>query len=90
MFKIILSPFIGVPFVVSWATDQLASLITPFEDMLYTGCYYFNIDFTDAQVTSNSCRNPAKTAVFIFASTVFMYRILQCIRQGYDKKKYWK
>lgn len=28
--KIAISPFIGVPFVVAWATDQLVSLITPF------------------------------------------------------------
>ena len=29
-FKIIVSPILGVPFVIGWATDQLVSLITPF------------------------------------------------------------
>lgn len=90
LLRIIISPFMGVPFVVSWATDQLVSLITPFEDMVYTGCYYFNIDFTDLKGNTNPCKAPSKTAVFVFASIVFLYRIFQCIRQGYEKKKYWK
>ena len=86
--KIVVSPFVGVPFVVAWATDQLVSLITPFEDLVYTGCYYTSIDFSDVQVTQNPCRNPAKLAVFIYAVIVFAYRMMQCMKQGYDKKKY--
>lgn len=87
--KIFISPFIGVPFVIGWATDQLLSLITPFEDMVYSVCFYTSLDFTDTKVTNNNCRNPAKIAVFVFAAIIFCYRILQCIRQGYDKKKYF-
>lgn len=89
--RIVASPFIGVPFVVTWATDQLLSLITPFEDMVYSICYFTgDLDFTDPHVTNNKCRNPAKVAVFIFATIVFAYRIVQCMRQGYDKGKYWR
>lgn len=57
--------------------------------MAYTICYYTSLDFSDATVANNNCRNPAKIAVFAFAVTIFSYRIFQCIRQGYDKKKYF-
>lgn len=90
LLRIIVSPFVGVPFVIAWGTDQLLSLITPFEDLAYTICYYFSLDFTDLEVKNNNCRQPAKVVVFVYATIIFMYRILQCIRQGYDKKKYWK
>lgn len=44
--RIAISPMIGVPFAVAWATDQLVSLITPFEDLLYTICYYSTTNFS--------------------------------------------
>lgn len=45
--KLAISPCVGVSFLLSWSTDQLLSLITPFEDLTYTICYYAALDFTD-------------------------------------------
>lgn len=86
--KIIISPILGVPFVVTWATDQLLSLLTPFQDMVYTICYYSAQDFSDVYAVQNNCKNPAKIAVFVYGIIIFSYRIFQCMRQGWDKKKY--
>lgn len=41
----LLSPFIGVTFPVIWLTDQVVSLVTPFQDFAYTICYYTHLDF---------------------------------------------
>ena len=86
--KIIISPILGVPFVVTWATDQLLSLLTPFQDMVYTICYYSAQDFSDVYAVQDKCKNPAKIAVFVYGIIIFSYRIFQCMRQGWDKKKY--
>lgn len=90
LLRIIVSPLVGAPFVIVWATDQLLSLITPFEDLAYTICYYTSLDFTDKEVLHNTCRQPARVVVFAYATIIFIYRMLQCMKQGYDKRKYWK
>lgn len=40
--KILLSMCVKVTFVMTFATDQLTSFITPLKDMEYTICYYFS------------------------------------------------
>jgi hypothetical protein len=88
LIKIILSPIVGVVFMTTWATDQLVSLLTPFQDLIYTVCYFTSLDFADVQVLNNNCKYPAKLGVFIFGIIVFSYRIMQCMKQGWDKRKY--
>jgi len=89
--KVLLSPFIGVPFLISWTTDQFVSLVTPFEDLAYTICYYTKIDFSNPDFIgeTNPCRSSTRIAVFVFACITFGYRISQCLRQGYDKRKFF-
>lgn len=89
--KSILAPFLGVTFPVIWMTDQLISLITPFRDFAYTICYYINLtDEGSVNSRSNTC-NSAKRfeVVFMVGAIAYFFRIVQCMRQGYDKGSYF-
>lgn len=64
-------------------TDQAVSMATPLKDFSYTVCYYTEIDFATDQ---NPCNDVNRVSVvLIVVVAALSYRILQCIRQGYDK-----
>ena len=87
IFKSMISPLVGVTFPIVWLTDQVVSLITPLKDFAYTVCYYTEIDFS---TNINPCTSNTKVeVVLIVAIIAFGYRMLQCIRQGYDKGEYF-
>lgn len=88
--KSILAPIIGVTFPVIWMTDQLISLITPFKDFAYTICYYLHLfKAENADLSHNSCSEAGRIeVVFVVGAVAYSYRILQCIKQGYDKRKF--
>lgn len=82
-----LSPFRGVTFPVTWMTDQAVSMAVPLKDLEYTICYYTQLDYTsDYNVCQDSNRI---STVLIVAVSVCSIRIIQCIRQGYDKGEYF-
>lgn len=87
----ILSPFLGVPFEVVWMTDQVVSLVTPLKDFAYTICYYTQLDLNaETDPTDNYCSSVTRIEiVFVVGAIAYSYRMIQCIRQGYDKKKYF-
>lgn len=88
--KVLASPLIGVPFFISWTTDQFVSLVTPFEDFSYTICYYTKIDFANPDFVEeiNPCRSPVRTAIFVYGCVTFGYRIVESLRQAYDNRKF--
>ncbi len=83
IFKCIFSPYLGVEFIIVWMTDQWISLVTPFRDLSYTICYYNQLDFSNPSV--NPCKdNSSFTFVMLPVVVAVGYRILQCIRMGYQ------
>jgi hypothetical protein len=79
----LLSPVIGNEFVHNWAADQAISLATPFRDLGYTVCYYTQLDFADLK--SNPCsKKSAFELVLLYVVISISYRVLQCIRSGYQ------
>lgn len=84
----LLSPVIGNEFVHNWAADQAISLATPFRDLGYTVCYYTQLDFADLK--SNPCsKKSAFELVLLYVVISISYRVLQCIRSGYQEGKYF-
>ncbi len=82
-----ISPFIGVIFPVIWFTDQIISLATPLRDFAYTICYYNELDFNN--LADNRCNNKNRAEIILIVGLVaYSYRIMQCMRQGYDKGEY--
>lgn len=64
-------------------TDQLVSMVTPVKDFAYTICYYKDVDFSK---TDNPCKDSnIASVVLIVAVGALSFRMIQCIRQGYDK-----
>jgi hypothetical protein len=88
--KSILAIFLGVPFPVIWMTDQLVSLITPLKDLAYTICYYdYLVVHRAANASYLECSSASRIeVVFVVGAIAFTCRILQCLRQGYDKGRY--
>lgn len=83
----ILSPCKGVTFPVVWMTDQAVSMAVPLKDFSYTVCYYTEIDFS---TDYNPCNDTNRVSVvLIVAVAALSYRIIQCLRQGYDKGEYF-
>ena len=83
----VISPFIGVTFPVIWLTDQVVSLVTPFQDFAYTICYYTILDLYPAnpEEYENPCSASTRVEiVFVVGAVAYSYRIIQCMRQGYD------
>ncbi len=79
----LLSPFRGVTFPVNWMTDQAVSMAVPLKDLEYTICYYTELDFKSSY---NICQDASRVStVLIVAVSVCSMRIIQCMRQGYDK-----
>lgn len=68
-------------------TDQVVSMATPLKDFSYTVCYYTEMNF---QSNENPCNdNNRVSVVLIVAISALSYRIIQCMRQGYDKGEYF-
>ncbi len=68
-------------------TDQLVSMVTPVKDFAYTICYYKDIDFSK---TDNPCKDSnIASVVLIVAVGALSFRMIQCMRQGYDKGEYF-
>lgn len=82
--RAILAPIFGVDFPITWLTDQVVSLVTSFKDLAYTICYYTSLDLTIVPTTStNQCSAGANiSVVFLVGMMAFVWRMLQCIRQG--------
>ena len=83
IFEAILSPCKGVSFPIVWMTDQAVSMAVPLKDFSYAICYFTEIDFNK---NDNPCNDTNRVSVvLIVAVSVLSYRMIQCIRQGYDK-----
>lgn len=68
-------------------TDQAVSMATPLKDFSYTICYYTEINFDS---NDNPCNDANRVSVvLIVVVSALSYRIIQCIRQGYDKGEYF-
>lgn len=80
----IIAPIFGVDFPIAWLTDQVVSLVTSFKDLAYTICYYSSLDLSIIPTTSsNQCSAGANiSVVFLVGMFAFVWRMLQCIRQG--------
>lgn len=80
----LLSPIIGVDFTIIWMTDQWQSLTTPLRDLAYSICYYTRLDFDKPK--QNECKDASTFEVALLVIIIAVtYRILQCLRIGYDQ-----
>jgi hypothetical protein len=71
-------------------TDQLVSLITPFKDFAYTICYFIGLTSNTTDGSAKSCNSNGRIeVVFVVAAIAYICRILQCLRQGYDKGSFF-
>lgn len=87
LFESILSPCKGVTFPIVWMTDQAVSMAVPLKDFSYAICYFTEINF---ESNDNPCNDTNRVSVvLIVAVSALSYRIIQCIRQGYDKGQYF-
>lgn len=83
----VLSPFRGVTFPVTWMTDQAVSMAVPLKDLEYTICYYTELDFKSS---NNVCQDASRiSTVLVVAVSVCCIRMIQCMRQGYDKGEFF-
>ena len=58
-------------------------------DVAYTVCYYARMDF-DHPEKENPCAEASTFEVALLVVVVAIsYRIVQCIRLGYDTGQYW-
>lgn len=81
--KSLASPLLGVEFVITWMTDQWISMATPLRDLAYTVCYYTRLDFNVVAV--NPCKaNSSFEVVLLVVVIAISYRIMQCLRVGYQ------
>lgn len=79
----LVSPILGVDFVINWMTDQWISMATPLRDLAYTVCYYTRLDFKVISV--NPCKsNSSFEVVLLVVVIAISYRIMQCLRMGYQ------
>lgn len=83
MLRSLASPIIGVDFTITWMTDQWISMATPLRDLAYTACYYTRLDFRNIKV--NPCKDSSSFEVVLLVVVIAIsYRILQCLRMGYQ------
>jgi hypothetical protein len=83
----IISPLYQVNFTISFTTNQFVSLVNAIKDFAYTTCYYTQLDLKYS--TSSSKCSGSIEVVFVAASIGRFLRLLQCIKTGYDNKKYF-
>ncbi len=79
--SILLSPFVKMGFVLSFATDQSVSFITSIKDFAYSICFYGS-NFTVAEVSN--CLKPSSLngiiVGYIAALIPLVLRLIQCYR----------
>lgn len=88
----IISPITGVDFPIAWFTDQMVCLITCFTDFAYALCYYTTLDLytIPTSLDKNVCNSSANVyVVFLVGMFIFVWRMLQCIRQGIADGSYF-
>jgi hypothetical protein len=63
-------------------------MATPLRDLAYTVCYFTNLNFDVVSV--NPCKaNSTFSVVLLVVVIAISYRIMQCIRLGYQEGKYF-
>jgi hypothetical protein len=89
--NMLLSPFVKMGFVLSFATDQAVSFITPIKDFAYAVCFYGS-DFTVEDV-SNCLKASSLDGViigYVAALIPLMLRLIQCFNQARQASgKFW-
>lgn len=77
-------------FPISWLTDQWVSFVGPMRDVYYTWCYYYYY-FEDEEDRYLVCSN-SKSIFYglIIALLPLLLRMIQCLRQAYDKGRLWR
>ena len=87
MFKIFFLSFFTMDFIMGWATDQMVSFVTPIKDLEYTFCYYISRmrDYDD--IHPQECYQNTFLIGFMAAFVPVFYRMVQCSRSLFDKKK---
>ncbi len=81
--KILLSPFVKMSFLLSFATDQAVSFVTSIKDFAYTVCFYGS-DFSVEEV-KNCLRAGSFDGViigYIAAIIPLLIRMIQCFNQA--------
>lgn len=86
--QIFFSPLFPITPAVVWFTDQMLSLVISVEDFAYTFCYFIRFDFKQTY-TENPCTKPASIAVFAYVIWLLSMKALHCLRDAYDKKKFF-
>ena len=82
-------PFSKVSFKIAWSTDQLASFVGPLKDLEYTICYYSG-DFVNDPTHVPFCQSRKRfSSGFVVAFIPLFLRIVQCLRNMYDKKTFF-
>lgn len=77
----ILSPIAKMGFVLSFATDQAVSFITPIKDFAYTVCFYggsFTVNDVKNCLSSNSL--DGVIIGYVIALIPLILRLIQCFR----------
>lgn len=81
--KMLLSPWVKMGFVLSFATDQAVSFIVPIKDFAYTVCFYGS-DFTldDVRKCIQISSFDGVIISYIVALVPLMLRLIQCFNQA--------
>ncbi|KRX09505.1 hypothetical protein PPERSA_12248 [Pseudocohnilembus persalinus] len=85
--------FYPMEFRISWATDQSVSFVGPLKDLEFSLCFYSsdfaNVDQNGTNLDLQHCNNDQNImSGFIIAFLPLFFRMLQCLRQGYDNKQF--
>ena len=81
--QMLLSPVVRMSFVLSFATDQAVSFITPIKDFAYTACFYSS-DFTVSDVSNCLNVSTVDGVIITYAVAIvpLMLRMVQCFNQA--------
>ena len=93
LWKSLISFAIPITYPIVYTTDQFLSLLTPIKDTFQTICYYSHFNSTEDKqesIQDFNCSTPASIAIFVFSTVIFCYRIMQCIKCGFQVKPYNK
>lgn len=82
-------PWVFHSFFVKWMGSQMSSFITPFQDFVYTVCYFTTINFENYIPDKNPCKKPAKDAAFIYTLVLSAYGLAHIIRWSIYNRKYF-
>lgn len=81
--RILVAPFVLVPFQDFWLADQLTSLTVPILDFYYTACYFS----TGFDATAIICTSPTFAIRPILYGLPAWLRLLQSLRRYFDTRK---